>query len=78
LFEVPSHSPVLPQSIQLGLYHSSVELLSAAIKFHPNINGITIDDSEFLISQYADDSILILEDDLYFFYLLSKVIYISV
>ena len=41
----------------------SVELLSAAIKFHPNINGIHIDDSEFLISQYADDSTLILEDD---------------
>jgi hypothetical protein len=41
----------------------SVELLSDAIKFHPNINGIKIDDSEFLISQYADDSTLILEDD---------------
>ena len=46
------------------LFILSVELLSAAIKFHPNINGIKIDDSEFfLISQYADDSTLILEDD---------------
>jgi hypothetical protein len=45
------------------LFILSVELLSAAIKFHPNINGIQIDDSEFLISQYADDSTLILEDD---------------
>ena len=41
----------------------SVELLSATIKFHPNINGIQIDDSEFLISQYADDSTLLLEND---------------
>jgi hypothetical protein len=41
----------------------SVELLGAAIKFHPNIIGIKIDDSEFLISQYADDSTLILEVD---------------
>jgi hypothetical protein len=45
------------------LFILSVELLSAAIKFHTNINGIKIDDSEFLISQYADDSTLILEDD---------------
>jgi hypothetical protein len=29
------------------LFILSVELLSAAIKFHPNINGIKIDDSEF-------------------------------
>jgi hypothetical protein len=29
----------------------------------PNINGIQINDSEFLISQYADDSTLILEDE---------------
>jgi hypothetical protein len=28
-----------------------------------NINGIQIDDSKFLISQYADDSTLILEDN---------------
>jgi hypothetical protein len=45
------------------LFILSVELLSAAIKFHPNINGIQIDNSEFLISQYADESTLILEDD---------------
>jgi hypothetical protein len=45
------------------LFILSVELLGAAIKFHPNINGIKIDDSEFLISLYADDSTLILEDD---------------
>ena len=48
------------------LFILSVELFSAAIKFHPNINGIKIDDSEFLISQYADDSTLILEDDTIF------------
>ena len=45
------------------LFILSVELFNAAIKFHPNINGIKIDDSEFLISLYADDSTLILEDD---------------
>jgi hypothetical protein len=48
------------------LFILSVELFSAAIKFHPNINGIKIYDSEFLISQYADDSTLILEDDTIF------------
>ena len=50
-------------SLSPYLFILSVELLSAAIKFHLNINGIKIDDSEFLISQYADDSTLILEDD---------------
>ena len=32
------------------LFILSVELLSAAIKFHPNINGIQIDDSEFFFN----------------------------
>ena len=30
---------------------------------YPNINGIRINDSEFFISEYSDDSTLILEDD---------------
>jgi hypothetical protein len=29
----------------------------------PNINGVEINDSEFLLNQYADDSSLALEDD---------------
>ena len=45
------------------LFILTVELLSAAIKFNPNIKGIKINDSEFLISLYADDSTLALGDD---------------
>ena len=40
-----------------------LELLSSAIKNDPNINGVKINDSEMLLSQYADDSSLVLEDD---------------
>ena len=40
-----------------------VELLAAAIKFHPDIKGIKIDNSEFTIIQYADDTSLTLSDD---------------
>ena len=40
-----------------------MELLSAALKFNPKIKGISINNSEFLISQYADDSALPLADD---------------
>jgi hypothetical protein len=40
-----------------------VELLSAALKDNPLIKGIEIHKSEFLISQYVDDSILSLADD---------------
>jgi hypothetical protein len=57
----PSTAPSRPNPYSLGLikvsvplspylFILSVELLSAAIKFHPNINGIKIDESEFLIS----------------------------
>ena len=42
----------------------AVELLSASIKFNPNIKGIKLNDAEYLISQYADDSALTLADDL--------------
>ena len=37
-----------------------LELLSAAIKNNPEVTGVRINDSEFLLSQYADDSSLIL------------------
>ena len=40
-----------------------VELLACALKFDPNINGINIDESEFLIIQYADDTTLLLDDN---------------
>lgn len=43
------------------LFILAVECLSAAIKYHPNINGIKIDESEYLISQLADDTTLILD-----------------
>ena len=39
------------------------EMMSAAMKNDPNINGIKIDHSEFLLSQYADDSSLLLDED---------------
>jgi hypothetical protein len=32
-----------------------LELLSAAIKNDPEITGVKINDSEYLLSQYADD-----------------------
>jgi hypothetical protein len=37
--------------------------LSAAIKNDPEITGVKMNDSEFLLSQYADDSSLILDDN---------------
>ena len=45
------------------LFILTVELLSATIKYNPNIKGIKINDSEYLISQYADDSTRALGDD---------------
>jgi hypothetical protein len=40
-----------------------LEFLRAALKNHPDIQGIHINNSEYLISQYADDSTIILEND---------------
>ena len=40
-----------------------LELLSAAIKNDPEITGVKINDSEYLLRQYADDSSLILDDN---------------
>ena len=37
--------------------------MSAAIKNDPEITGVKINDSEYLLSQYADDSSLILDDN---------------
>jgi hypothetical protein len=40
-----------------------LELLSAAIKNDPEITGVKINDSKYLLSQNADDSSLILDDN---------------
>ena len=40
-----------------------LELLSAALKNDPLVSGVTINGSEYLLSQYANDSALILGDD---------------
>ena len=40
-----------------------LELLSAALKYDPIVSGVTVNDSEFLLSQYADDSSLILDEN---------------
>ena len=40
-----------------------LELLSAALKNDPLVCGVTINGSEYLLSQYADDSALILGAD---------------
>ncbi|XP_076108995.1 uncharacterized protein LOC143076989 [Mytilus galloprovincialis] len=45
------------------LFILSLELMSAALKNNPDINGMKINDSEYLLSQYADDSCLLLDKD---------------
>ena len=45
------------------LFIIAVELLSAALKNNPDIRGLQINNSSYLISQYADDSTLLLSDD---------------
>ena len=45
------------------LFILCVELLSASLKAHPDIQGLEINNTEYLISQYADDSTLIFGED---------------
>lgn len=45
------------------LFILALELMSAALKNDPRVNGIKINNSEYLLSQYADDSSLLLDDD---------------
>ena len=40
-----------------------IEILSTTLKNDPTISGIKFNDSEYLASQYADDTSLTLEDD---------------
>jgi hypothetical protein len=40
-----------------------LEILSAALKNDPQVSGVTINGSEYLLSQYVDDSALILGDE---------------
>ena len=40
-----------------------LELLSSALKYDPLVSGVTIEGSEYLLSQYADDSTLILNEE---------------
>ena len=44
------------------LFILALELMSAAMKNNPDINGIKIDNSEYLLSQYADDPTLTLDE----------------
>ena len=43
-----------------------LELLSTALKNDPQVSGVTINGSEYLFGQYADDSALILGDEINF------------
>ncbi len=45
------------------LFILSVQLLTAAMLDHLHIKGVNINDSEYLISQYADDTDLFLDND---------------
>ncbi len=40
-----------------------LETLSAALKYHPDIHGVTLNNTEHLLSQYADDSTVILDGE---------------
>jgi hypothetical protein len=49
--------PLSPYSFIIG-----VEMLSLQIKSNPKIKGALVNDTESLISQYADDTFLVLDD----------------
>jgi hypothetical protein len=62
------HSPIyLPfkrtDPLSLYLFILVLELLAAALENDKDITGVQIENSEFLLSQYADDSFLILDDN---------------
>ena len=45
-----------------------LELLAAVLENDKDITGVQIENSEFLLSQYADDSSLILDDKSHYMY----------
>lgn len=45
------------------LFLLAAEILASALKNHPDIKGITIDNTEYLLSQYADDAKITLDDN---------------
>ena len=45
------------------LFIICLELLGAALKIDPEVNGIKINNSEYLLMSYADDATLMLQDD---------------
>ena len=44
------------------LYIIGVELLAMKIKANPNIKGMVVNESESILSQYADNTFLILDE----------------
>jgi hypothetical protein len=61
------HTDIVSAVINNGhlpeLFLHMLDLLSAALKNDPLMSDVTINGSEYLLSQYADDSTLILGDD---------------
>jgi len=43
------------------LFNLCVSVLAAALQYHPNIKGLSINDTEYLLTQFADDITLILD-----------------
>ena len=51
-------------ALSMPLYVPTAEILATHIRSHPNITGLQHPDSEPTISQYADDTTLLLADDI--------------
>ena len=45
------------------LFIICLEFFGAALKIDPEVNGIKINNSEYLLMSYADDATLMLQDD---------------
>ena len=51
-------------ALSMPLYVVTAEILATHIRSHPNITGLQHPDSQPTISQYADDTTLLLADDI--------------
>ena len=51
-------------ALSMALYVLTAEILATHIRSHPNITGLQHQDSQPTISQYADDTTLLLADDI--------------